>query len=679
MTAPYANATCDSIHGTDFEGPADRSAQRAWARPIRTLLLTGVLALAAACGMPEDGESSDDEPPTGSGPGVSDPLPEAPVGMTTLAGMVVDGPVVGASVTVFDADGNELATEVTDSRARFVVFIPEDAAYPLTVSSVGGVNLTTDADPGFRLEGIVAEAEQQRLVLNPLSTLALKRAECIAVEAGAAPEQRVQRLLEDPAPLAFLERYDFGLDSSVAVGLLTTPPTEADTALSLLLASEAFAEALRRAATALTAAGTPTNLEEVLWHVACDLGDGDLKTASSDADKATLGAFQTALAAVLIETAMGDLRVASREADVTSILEQSVSLTFGLNGAPRLRDMPLSAGFVDVLLRSVHASLALGPTDALFDLYAELFELAQGAPRSALRERIDSEALQTHLSTLLSDAASDPALAANMVEWSTLNSANTLPPQVHLEASPRQLSTRGMESTTLSHSSEHATVCQRVSNGNSGWSGVTGATADLLVGPIERIETFTLRCAGLGGLVEQSLEVLVPPDVRIQFFRADGSLASTAEYGDDLTVGIQLFDVSADQCQFRRSDTQEAVTDGDTLIAAEGLSITANCEGIGGTFINSALLPAPTVPMSLAWTRPTKRDDGTPLTNLIGYRIYHGNASGNYNGGHINVDDPEQLSAIIDVPPGNRYVAVTAISADGLESRFSNEGFTYIR
>lgn len=682
MTMPQRlpASAVDRTNIQPIERVCSRPVSPAWRQCLRGLFMAGTLTLTVACGSSwySDGIApGTDNAPTSNHPGANDPIPEAPENQTTVTGIVVDGPVAGALVVILDADGNELATEVTDNRARFTAFIPADAVYPLTLFATGGVNLTTDADPGFRLEGVIAEAKQQRVVLSAFSTLALKRAECAAVEAGEAREQRVQRLLADPDVLALLKRYEFGLDASVTDHFLTALPTEPAAAASLLLGSEALIEAVRRATAALNAAGAPISIEELLWEVACDLEDGRLDAASVGTDPARIAAFHTALASVLTEAALGELWIASREIDAVELLEQAVVDTFGLNRAPDLGSQPLSEGSLEVLLRSVHASLALAPSDALFDLYAELFALSQDAPRATLRERLDPQALRAAMAGLLTDVASDPALAASVLELNALATANMLPPQLNLSATPQSLPTRGTESTTLSHTSEHATVCQRV-NGFGGWAGLTRSADEQLVGPIERAETFTLRCAGPGGVAEQSLDILVPPDVRVRFLRADGSLANTSEPGETLTVRFELFDVTAKQCEFRRTDTQASVSDGDTLTAADGLAINIHCEGLGGNFINSTPLPLSTVPVSLAWARPNQRENGQPLSDLIGYRIYHGSASGNYDGGYVNVDDPEQLTAIIDVPPGNRYVAITALTADGLESRFSNEGFTYI-
>jgi hypothetical protein len=74
----------------------------------------------------------------------------------------------------------------------------------------------------------------------------------------------------------------------------------------------------------------------------------------------------------------------------------------------------------------------------------------------------------------------------------------------------------------------------------------------------------------------------------------------------------------------------------------------------------------------LSWQAPTTNEDGTPLKDLSGYRIYYGSS-------------PEQLSHTVqintvglqtyvvdDLQPGSWYFAVTAVAANGAESSLSD-------
>lgn len=71
---------------------------------------------------------------------------------------------------------------------------------------------------------------------------------------------------------------------------------------------------------------------------------------------------------------------------------------------------------------------------------------------------------------------------------------------------------------------------------------------------------------------------------------------------------------------------------------------------------------------TLSWTPPTTRTDGSPLTNLAGYRIYHGTSATALNT-RVDVNNSAATSITLDgLPAGLRYFAMTAVDADGRES-----------
>jgi fibronectin type 3 domain-containing protein len=76
--------------------------------------------------------------------------------------------------------------------------------------------------------------------------------------------------------------------------------------------------------------------------------------------------------------------------------------------------------------------------------------------------------------------------------------------------------------------------------------------------------------------------------------------------------------------------------------------------------------------ISLNWQRPTENVDGTPLTDLIGYRVYYGPASRDYEHS-IAINEPTVTSYAFEASSGEYFVAMTAIDADGNESGYSNE------
>ena len=88
--------------------------------------------------------------------------------------------------------------------------------------------------------------------------------------------------------------------------------------------------------------------------------------------------------------------------------------------------------------------------------------------------------------------------------------------------------------------------------------------------------------------------------------------------------------------------------------------------------------PSEASAITVSWEAPTDNTDGSPLTNLSGYKIYYGGASGDYSS-TIQVSNPGLTTYVVDnLPPGQYYFAVTAYNATGEESNFSPEMSTIV-
>lgn len=80
--------------------------------------------------------------------------------------------------------------------------------------------------------------------------------------------------------------------------------------------------------------------------------------------------------------------------------------------------------------------------------------------------------------------------------------------------------------------------------------------------------------------------------------------------------------------------------------------------------------------VTLSWVAPSTRDDGSALSlsEIGGYRVYVGGASGQYDR-EITVDDPAATSAVVEnLTAGQRYyLVVTTLDSEGQESAYSTE------
>ncbi len=91
--------------------------------------------------------------------------------------------------------------------------------------------------------------------------------------------------------------------------------------------------------------------------------------------------------------------------------------------------------------------------------------------------------------------------------------------------------------------------------------------------------------------------------------------------------------------------------------------------GIGSVTVNQVGIGSAT----LSWMPPTQNSDGSPLTDLAGYKIYYGNESGDYQT-IIQLDNPGITIFVIEnLTPNTYYFVITAFNRIGNESDFSNE------
>jgi hypothetical protein len=77
---------------------------------------------------------------------------------------------------------------------------------------------------------------------------------------------------------------------------------------------------------------------------------------------------------------------------------------------------------------------------------------------------------------------------------------------------------------------------------------------------------------------------------------------------------------------------------------------------------------------TLNWTPPTQNMDGSPITNLAGYKVMYGSSPGQYSQA-LSVPVPTMTSVAIEALEAGRtwYFTVKAVNTSGVESDFSNE------
>ncbi len=102
-----------------------------------------------------------------------------------------------------------------------------------------------------------------------------------------------------------------------------------------------------------------------------------------------------------------------------------------------------------------------------------------------------------------------------------------------------------------------------------------------------------------------------------------------------------------------------SVTDGSNIVAFPAFTITVQDTGSES--------------YTLSWLAPTQNEDGTPLNDLAGYRIYYGMVSGDYTE-TLELNQAGLTSYVLDaLAPGRYYLVMTAINSQSMESRYTAE------
>jgi hypothetical protein len=77
--------------------------------------------------------------------------------------------------------------------------------------------------------------------------------------------------------------------------------------------------------------------------------------------------------------------------------------------------------------------------------------------------------------------------------------------------------------------------------------------------------------------------------------------------------------------------------------------------------------------VTLGWVAPTENSNGTPITDLAGYKIHYGTASQEYTQ-VVSLANPSLSRYVVDsLPSGTYYFAITAYNSQGTESALSGE------
>jgi hypothetical protein len=180
---------------------------------------------------------------------------------------------------------------------------------------------------------------------------------------------------------------------------------------------------------------------------------------------------------------------------------------------------------------------------------------------------------------------------------------------------------------------------------------------------------FILTCSGAAGSASQSVTVSVVSAAADPAVSLSVSPASV-DPGGSVTLIWEGTDV--DSCAASGDWSGAREVNGSEVVGPidQDTTFSLSCTGPGATAI--AITTVQVRAVTLRWDAPTENVDGSPLTDLSGFRVYYGGGSRSYDGS-IEVADPMATELVLNISPGTSYFAVTAYDADGDESALSNE------
>ncbi len=239
---------------------------------------------------------------------------------STIGGAVFEGPVVNATVTAYDADGNQVATTQSGADATYTLDIPTGTLFPLEITVTGGTDQVTGETLELNLSSILTETTQTTANVSTLTTVI---AQASKSKAGGNLAN-VSKANVDEITVTVVTNFGFGVDGDDAdLDPITTPIT-ADNIASYTKSSEAMGETVRR-----VAGTSATDQNRAFAFIAEDLSDGNMDGQKDggniSADLPSGMTSDTFIATVNVETAVVVAEVVNNSLQVTKSTGQKMT------------------------------------------------------------------------------------------------------------------------------------------------------------------------------------------------------------------------------------------------------------------------------------------------------------------------------------------------------------------
>ena len=248
-----------------------------------------------------------------------------------IRGAIGDGPVVGAKISLSNRNGSYIANQRTDRRANYQIRTYTRPAYPVQILATQGRDLVTGKPLTYTVMSTSLAPTQSRANLNIYSTFLVSMTR--SMKYGLTPGN------VSKAKTILLREFNFGLRTNLVPDPMRTPITARNIA-TLVRASEALSEVVRRTRLNLGRASYWRTSNYVINALAADLIDGRLDgRGASRTDTRVSATANIVSAQVLVESLQNRLYVNGRLArpamdrairavqPSTSVLTESVAIS----------------------------------------------------------------------------------------------------------------------------------------------------------------------------------------------------------------------------------------------------------------------------------------------------------------------------------------------------------------
>ena len=530
-----------------------------------------------------------------------------------VSGSVGDGPVTGAAIVVYADNGDELGAMTSDNTASFQSTIKARGRdYPLLIKSTGGFDLVTGTEPAFEMLSVMLGRSDKQQNINPFTTLIVKTAQSLP---GGLNADNVEA-----ARAVVMDKLGFGLDPNLIPDPITTSIT-ASKAANIIKASEVLAEMVRRTSTTVSAVGSRVTADGVMAALAADLTDGFLDGKGARGTDARVAAVATVVSAQVLVEALGNV-LEVEGVVATGMLDEAIGITQpGISSSQLTAGVRISAGMLQ------QAKIALAAARVL-DSSSQVADIATGV-----------------------GAIAPNALPADVVGVLSADASTYLGNAVVLSAT----------ATTQQMASIGQAVHGTGSTSGTGSTGGTGNTGSTGSGSTVAANRAPAISGTPGGSVVAGSGYSFQP-------------SATDADGDALSFSISNKPAWA---SFSGSTGRLSGTPGTGSVGSYGNIVISVSDGTASASlpafsirVNATTTSVQTGTVTLNWTAPTKRADGTPLSlaDIDGYRIHYGKTAGSYTS-QVNVaDGTAQKVNLTDLPAGTYYLVMTTYDVNGRQS-----------